>query len=120
MISMHLTVTVESPLNDHELEGLRHDLGNALRGRLPFTAASLRMTVSDAKYTEEQVNYALNQAAEDISMASEADELIDGLNLMVNVTSYYLSHGNAGGLDEAIRDCYEAEPDEVRSWLAGC
>jgi hypothetical protein len=69
-------------------------------------------------FTREEVSDAVNQAADDVLDAVDADDsgLRDGLNLVVNATLAYLT-GEADDLTDVVEQSYEATYDEVLSWI---
>ena len=69
-------------------------------------------------FSEEAVQNAANQAADDILDAVHADDtgLRDAMNLVVNATLGYLT-GQAKDLAEVVEQGYEATYDEVLSWI---
>lgn len=67
-------------------------------------------------YTREQVQAALNRAADDIGAAIGADPGQDTLiNLVVNVGLSYLD--GAPNLEEAIEENWPEEAEEVLGWV---
>jgi hypothetical protein len=70
------------------------------------------------RYSEEDVSAAVNQAADDILDAVDAGDagLRDGVNLLVNATVSYVT-GKARDLSEVVEQSYEADYDEVLSWI---
>lgn len=70
-------------------------------------------------FTAGDVESALNRAAADIEDACDLPDTgpVDALNLMVNVTAWYLNHPDRRSLRDAIEGSYATSPDEVLSWL---
>ena len=71
-------------------------------------------------YTHEQVANALNAAADDILEAVDAGDegLRDALNLMVNAVGHYLANPTERTLEHVVDDGYDADLDEVLSWIS--
>lgn len=70
-------------------------------------------------FTEEAVQTAANQAAEDILAAVEGGSSgkRDALNLLVNATLSYVTR-DAHDLTEAVDQNYDATFEQVLSWIA--
>lgn len=69
-------------------------------------------------WTKEQIDTALNQAADDILDATEAEDegLRDALNLMVNAVGCYLMD-EAHDLETVAALNYDAELSSILSWI---
>ncbi len=80
--------------------------------------ASTSATATRRRFSEEAVQSAANQAADDILDTLDADDagLRDALNLVVNATLGYLT-GQAQDLVEVVELGYDATYDEVLSWI---
>ncbi|WP_158754255.1 hypothetical protein [Streptomyces sp. NRRL F-2580] len=84
-------------------------------------AGTLRAGVHKTVYvwTREDISTAVNAGvdlvAEELA-GSERDQ--DLMNMVVNAVLHVLENPNAS-LDEVIRENYEEEPEEVRSWWSG-
>lgn len=71
----------------------------------------------ERQFSESELAQAANRAAEDILTRIDAGDEgeRDLVNLQINATGVYLRDPNAT-LDDAIRECYQLEPDEVLDW----
>ncbi|MFJ7205594.1 hypothetical protein ACIQWR_18905 [Streptomyces sp. NPDC098789] len=69
-------------------------------------------------WTREDIATAVNAGADLVTaeLGSERDQ--DLMNMVVNAVLHILENPNAS-LDEVIRENYEEEPEEVRSWWSG-
>jgi hypothetical protein len=72
---------------------------------------------AERRFTESELAQASNRAAEHILTRINAGDEgeRDLLNLQINTTGVYLRDPDAT-LDNAIRRCYQREPDEVLDW----
>ena len=61
---------------------------------------------------------ALNRASDDVAALAEANghDITDAVNLVINLTDAYFVHPE-WTQDQAIKNVYEEDPDEVRSWV---
>lgn len=69
------------------------------------------------KYTLEQVSKAVNAGADLVQdgLGLTGDRDWDLINLLVNAAIVKLENESAD-LDDVIRECFEADPEEVRGW----
>ncbi len=69
-------------------------------------------------FTEQQVLYALNKAADDILDAVNAGDegLRDAMNLIVNAAADYLT-GHARTLQEVVARDYDADYPTILRWI---
>jgi hypothetical protein len=89
------------------------DLNEQYRDLAHVAAEVLRET-----HSTDEVGGALNKAADDILEATEAEDegLRDGLNLLVNATTAYLT-GEAEDLETVAEKNYDAELDSIIGWI---
>ena len=69
-------------------------------------------------HSTDEVGGALNKAADEILEVTEAEDegLRDGLNLLVNATTAYLT-GEAEDLEQVAEKNYDADLDSIVSWI---
>ena len=70
------------------------------------------------RHTDEDVRTMVNAAANEVeAFADLPDEgARDAMNLLVNIVGHRLTHPDAS-VEDVIVAGYEAEPDDVRSWV---
>jgi len=80
--------------------------------------AHVAAEVMQAAHSTDEVGGALNKAADDILEATEAEDegLRDGLNLLVNATTAYLT-GEAEDLETVAEKNYDADLDSIVGWI---
>jgi hypothetical protein len=78
--------------------------------------------ITEERYTEAEVNAALNRACDDIIEAAELPDMgaRDALNLLVNAAVTYLT-GGASDLSEVVDACYDTDTTlaHVLAWIDG-